>query len=343
MSVINYGYALAQGLIQSMERDPNVFVFGLGADDHKELFGSVKGVLERFGPKRCFDTAIAENGMTGVAVGAAIAGLKPVHVHIRADFLYLALDQILNLAAKWRYMFGGQMNVPIVIRAVIGRSWGQGAQHSQSLQSFFMHVPGVKLVMPTTAYDAKGYLTAAIADPNPVVMIEHRILYYINDEVPDEYYELPFGKAYVRKQGGDVTIVANSYMVTEALKAADFLEKQGIYVEVVDPVSLVPLDEETILDSVKKTGKLLIVDCDWATCGVSAEIAAIVAEKGFGSLKQPIQRMGSAHVPCPVSKNLEDEFYPNARKIVWKVYEMLGKDLPKEDVPLLTHQFKGPF
>lgn len=197
--------------------------------------------------------------------------------------------------------------------------------------------------MPTTAYDAKGYLTAAIADPNPVVMIEHRILYYINDEVPDEYYELPFGKAYLRRKGSDVTIVANSYMIVEALKAAEFLGDKGIDVEIVDPVSLVPLDEKTILDSVKKTGRLLIVDCGWVTCGVSAEIAAMVAEKGFSSLKQPIQRMGSAHVPCPVSKPLEEEFYPDARKIVWKVYEMLGRDVPLEKIPSLQHPFKGPF
>lgn len=327
----------------AMEKDPSVFVFGIGADDHKAIFGSTKGLVERFGKERVFDTPLSEGAMTGVAIGAAINGMRPVHVHIRLDFMYLAMDQIFNMAAKWRYMFGGKMNVPLVIRAVIGRSWGQGAQHSQSLPSFFMHVPGLKVVMPTTAYDAKGLLLSAIFDSNPVIMIEHRLLYYISDETPEGFYTVPFGKTFVRREGKDLTIVANSYMVVEALKAADFLAEAGIEVEVLDPVSLVPLDSDTILKSVKKTGRLLVMDTSWPTCGVSAEIAAIVSEKGFESLKAPIRRLGNAETVCPVSQPLEKEFYPNASKIVQTVCDMLGRKAPSQEAPVLTSKFKGPF
>ncbi len=340
---MTYGQALNSALTVAMEKDPSVFVMGIGVDDHKAIFASTRGLVEKFGRERVFDTPIAEGAMTGVAIGAALAGMKPVHIHIRADFLYLAMDQLLNLAAKWNYMFGGQMSVPMVVRAVVGRSWGQGAQHSQSLQSFFMHVPGIKVVMPTTPYDAKGLLLSSIFDPNPVVMIEHRLLYDITGEVPEEYYEFPFAKTVVRKEGNDLTLVANSYMVVECLKAAEYLEEQGISVEIVDPVSLVPLDEETILNSVRKTGKLLIADMGWTTCGVSAEIAALVAEKAFDALKSPIRRMGNEHVPCPVSKPLEKAFYPDAKKIVTAVCEMLECDVPQGEIPVLATKFKGPF
>lgn len=343
MSLITYEKALNDALHIAMEKDPGVLVMGIGVDDHKAVFGSTRGLVERFGPERVFDTPLSEAAMTGVAIGAALNGFKPVHVHIRTDFVYLALDQILNMAAKWRYMFGGHMHVPIVIRAVIGRSWGQGAQHSQSLQAIFMHVSGVKVVMPTTPYDAKGLLLASIFDPNPVVMIEHRLLYYIKGEVPDGYYEVPLGKAIVRRAGKDLTIVANSYMVVEALKAAEFLAEHGIDVEVVDPVTLEPLDHETIVDSVEKTGKLLIVDSSWTTCGASAEIAAVAAEQAFPYLKQAVRRMGMEKVACPVSKPLENVFYPNAKTITAEVFEMMGRKLPSMEVPVLTHPFKGPF
>ena len=343
MPIKTYGQALHDALITAMEKDPSVFVMGIGVDDHKAIFGSTKGLVDRFGKERCFDTPIAEAAMTGIAIGAAVAGMKPVHIHIRNDFLYLAMDQLMNMAAKWRYMFGGQMSVPLVIRCVIGRSWGQGAQHSQSLQSIFMHVPGIKVLMPTTPYDAKGLLLAAIFDPNPVMMIEHRLLYDIVGEVPEDYYEVPLGKTIIRRHGKDLTMVANSYMVVECLKAAEYLEGHGIDVEILDPVSLVPLDDQTILDSVHKTGKLLIVDCGWTSCGVSAEIAALVAHRAFAALSQPIERMGNQHTPCPVSKTLEHEFYPNAKKIVSRVFQMMELQLPEKEVPLLTTQFKGPF
>ncbi len=343
MRTLTYGQALHEALSFAMEKDPSVFVMGIGVDDHKAVFGSTKNLVDRFGKERVFDTPIAEAGMTGVAIGAALGGMKPVHIHIRTDFLFLAMDQIFNIAAKWHYMFGGQMSVPIVIRAVIGRSWGQGAQHSQSLQSLFMHIPGIKVVMPTTAYDAKGLLLSAIFDPNPVVMIEHRLLYDVLGEVPEAYYEMPFGKTIVRKTGKDLTIVANSYMVVECLKAAEFLAERGIDVEIVDPVSLVPLDKKPIFDSVKKTGRLLLVDTSWVTCGVSAEIAALVAEEAFYALTQPVKRIGMQSVPCPVSKPLENAFYPSAKTIVEAVCKMMEKEVPDVEVPLLLSKFKGPF
>lgn len=340
---INYGQALQNALDQAMEQDPNVIAMGIGVDDHKAIFGSTMGLVQKYGAKRVFDTPLAEAAMTGVAIGAALGGLKPVHIHIRVDFLYLALDQLLNLAAKWHYMFGMQGHLPFVVRAVIGRSWGQGAQHSQSLQSFFMHVPGIKLVMPTTPYDAKGLLLAAIADPNPVVMIEHRLLYYIEDEVPEKPFTMELGPAVIRRHGKDVTIVANSYMVVEALTAAKFLEEQKIDVEIVDPVCLAPLDTETILTSVQKTGRLLVVDTSWVCCGASSEIAALVAEKAHDALHAPIRRLGNQPVTCPVSKPLEEEFYPNAHNIVEIVYSMLGKKWENQKIPSLTTPFKGPF
>jgi pyruvate dehydrogenase E1 component beta subunit len=316
---------------------------GIGVDDHKAVFGSTKGLVARFGRERVFDTPISEAAMTGVAIGAALGGLKPVHVHIRADFLYLAMDQLLNVAAKWRSMFGGQMSVPLVVRAVIGRSWGQGAQHSQSLQSLFMHVPGIKVAMPTTPSDAQGLLLAAIAEPNPVILFEHRLLYDIVGDVPDQPQAMPFGPAVVRRQGEDLTIVANSHMAIESLRAADFLQQYGVSVEVVDPVSLVPLDVEAILRSVAKTGRLLVVDTSWTSCGASAEIAALVAERGLSSLVAPVRRVGMQPVVCPVSKPLENAFYPNAETIAAEALAMLGRPFPNARAPELTAAFKGPF
>jgi pyruvate dehydrogenase E1 component beta subunit len=343
MRLVTYRDALQQALIQAMEEDPSVIVMGIGVDDHKAVFGSTKDLVKRFGPQRVFDTPIAEAGMTGVAIGAALGGLRPIQVHIRCDFLYLAMDQLLNLAAKWRSMFGGQMSVPLVVRAVIGRSWGQGAQHSQSLQSFMMHVPGIKVAMPTTPYDAQGLLLRAIEDPNPVFLLEHRLLYELSGEVPDYCRSIPFGQAVVRREGQDVTIVANSYMAVEALRAADVLGGYGIQAEVIDPVSLVPMDEATVLRSVQKTGRLVVVDTSWITCGVSAEIAALVADKAFESLKAPIKRLGMQRTVCPVSKPLERAFYPHAGTIVAEVLDLLGEQRPDGEVTEAATSFKGPF
>lgn len=342
-NLMTYGEAIRSALIQAMERDPTVFVMGIGVDDHKAVFGSTKGLVERFGKERVFDTPISEAAMTGIAIGAALGQMKPVHIHLRADFLYLAMDQLCNIAAKWKYMFGGKQGIPLVVRACIGRSWGQGAQHSQSLQSFFMHIPGLKVVMPTTPYEAKGILLAAIFDPNPVVMIEHRLLYDNLGEVPQSYYEFPLGKAVVRRVGKDITLVANSHMAVECLKVAEYLKERDIDVEIVDPVSLAPLDTDTLLNSIQKTGRLLIVDCGWTTCGVSAEIAALAAEKAFDALKCPIRRIGNQNVPCPVSKPLENLFYPSVIQIVSTVCEIMDREVPKEEVPVSERKFRGPF
>ena len=320
---LTFPQALREALDQAMERDDRVFVMGQGVDDPTGMFGTTLDLHKKYGSERVFDTPLSENAMTGVAVGAAIAGLRPVYIHNRPDFLMLAMDQIVNHASKWSYMFGGHVSVPLVIRAVIGRGWGSAAQHSQSLHGLFMHVPGLKLVMPSTAYDAKGLLITSIADNNPVIFIEHRWSYKHEGHVPKELYSIPFGKGVVRRLGKDVTIVGISYMVIEALRVAAELQEKGYDLEVIDLRTLKPLDEQIILNSVKKTGRLIIVDTDWVTGGVTAEIAAIVAEKGFEYLKAPIKRVGWPDVPVPASYVLEEAFYPGAEQIINAVKEIV--------------------
>jgi pyruvate dehydrogenase E1 component beta subunit len=320
---LTFPQALREALDQALERDDRVFVMGQGVDDPMGMFGTTLDLHKKYGSERVFDTPLSENAMTGVAVGAAIAGLRPVYIHNRPDFLMLAMDQIVNHASKWSYMFGGHVNVPLVIRAVIGRGWGSAAQHSQSLHGLFMHVPGLKLVMPSTAYDAKGLLITSIADNNPVIFIEHRWSYKHEGHVPKELYSIPFGKGVVRRLGKDVTIVGISYMVIEALRVAAQLQEKGYDLEVIDLRTLKPLDEQIILNSVKKTGRLIIVDTDWVTGGVTAEIAAIVAEKGFEYLKAPIKRVGWPDVPVPASYVLEEAFYPGAEQIINAVKEIV--------------------
>ena len=335
---IRYGEALRRATEHVLATDPTSIVMGIGVDDHRAVFGTTKGLLARFGKQRVFDTPIAEG-----AIGAALGGLKPIHIHIRTDFLYLAMDQLLNMAAKWRSMYGGTMSVPMVVRAVIGRSWGQGAQHSQSLQALFAHVPGIKVGMPTTPADAQDLLLAAVADPNPVLLIEHRLLYDLEGPVARPGRAGAFLRTVTRRRGKDLTIVANSYMAVEALKAAEFLSTQGVECEVVDPVTIVPLDEQPILDSVRKTGRLLVVDTSWTSCGVSAEVAARVSERAFEALKGPVRRLGMQPAPCPVSKPLENAFYPDAASIATTALEMLGRGAPDLRAPALTNRFKGPF
>ena len=340
---IRYGEALRRATEHVMATDPTTLVMGIGVDDHRAVFGTTKGLLARFGKQRVFDTPIAEGAMTGVAIGAALGGLKPIHIHIRTDFLYLAMDQLLNMAAKWRSMYGGTMSVPMVVRAVIGRSWGQGAQHSQSLQSLFAHVPGIKVGMPTTPADAQDLLLAAVADPNPVLLIEHRLLYDLEGPVARPGRAGAFLRTVTRRAGRDLTIVANSYMAVEALKAAEFLATQGVECEVVDPVTIVPLDDQPLFDSVRKTGRLLVVDTSWTNCGVSAELVARVSERAFEALKAPVRRLGMQPAPCPVSKPLENAFYPDAAAIASAALEMLGRAKPDLRAPALTSRFKGPF
>ncbi|MBN2138009.1 MAG: alpha-ketoacid dehydrogenase subunit beta [Sedimentisphaerales bacterium] len=313
---LTFPQALREAMDQALDRDERVFVMGQGVDDPMGMFGTTLDLHKKYGGQRVFDTPLSENGLTGVAVGAAIAGARPVYVHNRPDFLLLAMDQIVNHASKWSFMFGGHVNCPLVIRAVIGRGWGSAAQHSQSLHGLFMHIPGLKLVMPSTAYDAKGLLITSIADDNPVIFIEHRWLYKHESHVPEELYSIPFGKGIVRRQGKDATVVGISYMVIEALRAAEKLAEDGYEIEVIDLRTLKPLDEEIVLQSVEKTGRLVIADTDWVTGGAGAEIAAMVAQKGFNHIKAPIKRVGWPDVPIPASYVLENAFYPGAEDII---------------------------
>jgi len=342
--VLTCAEALAEGAVQEMERDPTVFVMGIGVDDFKAFYGTTKTLVERFGPERCFDTPLSEDAMTGFAIGAAMAGWRPIHCHIRMDFLLLGMNQLVNIAAKARYMYGGQVSVPLVIRSVIGRSWGQGAQHSQGLHSLFMHVPGLKVFAPSTPFDAKGCLISAIRDPDPVLIIEHRMVHPQRGHVPDEPYTVPFARSRVLRPGPDVTIVAVSYMAVEAMRAAALLEEAGVSAEVVDPVSLAPLDVEGIAASVRKTGRLLVVDTDWTMCGATAEIVTAVLENA-GETRVPFRRMGFAPVPCPTTKNLENLYYPSPKTIAETAYELVKghkRDFIASPAAEIV-EFKGPF
>jgi pyruvate/2-oxoglutarate/acetoin dehydrogenase E1 component len=345
--ILTYAEAIREATAQEMERDPSVLVMGQGVDDFRGTLGTTRGLAEQFGSERVFDTPLSEDGMTGVAIGLALAGLRPIHVHIRMDFLMLAMNQLVNIAAKSRYMSGGTVQVPMVVRSLIGKSWGQGAQHSQGLHAFFMHVPGLKVIAPSTPYDAKGGLIAAIRDDNPVMYIEHRMLYSQTGHVPEALYTVPLGKARLLRAGRDVTLVGISYMAVECLRAATHLAQVGIEAEVLDPVTLSPLDVEAIASSVLKTGRLLVVDTGWTACGASAEILAAVTEQiqGLGSFR--MKRLGFQPVPCPTTKPLENLFYPNPEKIASAAHGLVDDTGPVwfpegPEAPELV-QFKGPF
>jgi len=316
MRKLTYNNAIREAQKQMMEKDSSVFIFGEGVDDAGGVFGTLLDLAKYFGKERIFDMPLAENALTGVAIGTALAGMRPIMVHQRVDFLLLAMDQLVNHAAKWKYMLGGNGEIPIVVRSIIGRGWGEACQHTQSLQSYFMHSPGLKVVMPSNPYDAKGLLISAIKDPNPVMFFEHKKLRDLEGEVPEESYEISLGKGKIVKQGKDVTVIAMSLMVQEALAAAELLEKQGIDIEILDPRTLAPLDKELIINSVKKTGRVVIADTAWIPCGASAEISAVIAEEAFIYLKTPIKRIGLKHVPTPSSPVLEKEFYPTPEEIV---------------------------
>ena len=310
-----------------IENDERVFLIGQGVNSPWYAGQSTVGLVKRFGPERIFDTPVSENGITGTAIGAALAGMRPILFHARMDFMLYAMDQIVNHAANWHYMFGGQLSVPITIWGIINRGGEQAAQHSQALQAMFMHIPGLKVVMPSTPYDAKGLLVASIEDDNPVVYIDERWLYDFVGEVPEEIYSVPIGKGVVRKNGKDVTVVATSYMVHEAMKAAESLGKEGIVVEVIDLRSLKPLDKNLLFESVKKTGKLVIADGGWKTCGIAAEISARIGESRiFKQLEAPIMRVSLPDTPAPASSVLEQVYYKKAEDIVSVVRKLMGVD-----------------
>jgi pyruvate dehydrogenase E1 component beta subunit len=321
---ITYREAINEALSQMLDKDERVFVLGEGVDDPGGVFGTTKGLQERFGSERVFDIPLAENGMTGVAMGAALAGLRPVLVHMRVDFIPLTLDQLINHASKWHYMFGGKVHVPLVVRAIIGRGWGSAAQHSQSLHALFAHVPGLKVVMPSTPYDAKGMLMAAVYDGNPVMFLEHRWLYEGTGNVPEAPYRVPIGKTAIRRKGRDVTVVAFSHMAKMAMEAAGLLSGRGTECEVVDLRTLNPMDDAPVIESVKKTGRLVIADTGWKSLGIGAEVAARVVEKAFGELKAPIERVNPPGVPTPSSPVLEEAYYQDVEDIVTAVERVLA-------------------
>lgn len=316
---LQYSLAINEALHQMMEKDASVFLIGQGVKSPWYVGNTAQNLLERFGAARVIDTPVSENGVTGAAVGAAIAGMKPVVVHPRMDFMFYAFDPIINEAANWYYMNGGRVNVPIVFWGIINRRGEQAAQHSQAIHGIFAHVPGLKVVMPATAYDAKGLMIAAIQDPNPVVFVDERLLYSLEEPVPEEIYSVEIGKGCIRRKGKNVTVVAVSYMVHEAMRAAEELAVEGVDVEVIDLRTIKPLDRELILDSVKKTGRLVVADVGWQSFGVSAEIAALVAEEAFGALKAPVVRVALPDCPAPASRNLEEAYYPTAEDIVQAV------------------------
>jgi pyruvate dehydrogenase E1 component beta subunit len=344
MRQIKYSQALSEGMVQAMEQDPNIFITGIAVDYPSGIFGSTVEATKRFGPSRVFDAPAMENGLTGILIGAAAVGKRPIIVHPRVDFMFLAFDMLLQLSAKWRYMYGGNGGTaPIVIRAIVGRGWGQGATHSQSLHAPLAHFPGLTVVMPAFPADAKGLMLSALQHAGPVVILEHRSLYDTVGDVPEAAVPVPFGKAVVVRQGKDITIVATSYMSCEALHAAEELERSGISAEVVDLRSIRPLDEETILASVKKTGRLIAADTSWELCGIASEVAALVAEKGFSSLKAPVRRIALANCPAPVSHALEKAFYPSASTIAKAAMAMLGKDDGSLGHIDRADTFKGPY
>jgi len=349
---ITFAEAIREATDQCMESDPSVYIMGLGVPDPKGIFGTTVGLQEKYGDHRVLDIPVSENAMTGVAIGSAIRGMRPILSHQRIDFMLLSLDQVINNAAKWHYMFDGKMRVPLVIRLIIGRGWGQGPQHSQSLQALFAHIPGLKVVMPTTPNDAKGLLVSSIEDDNPVIYLEHRWLHHVFGEVPEEKFCVPLGKASVLKEGKDVTIVSTSHMALESYRAAKILQERGVDVEVIDLRTIKPLDEETILESVRKTGKLVVADGGWKFLGLSAEIIALATEKVFKHLKAAPCRVTFPDIPTPTSKALSNEFYPRVVNIINAVNKVLGlPDLDeselglKQDIPLdiPDKTFTGPF
>lgn len=350
---LSFAAAINEATDLCMAADPSVYLIGEGVPDAKGIFGTTLGLQQRHGAHRVMDMPVSENALTGVVIGSCLAGMRPVLTHQRVDFALVSIDQIVNNAAKWHYMFGGQWSIPLVIRLIIGRGWGQGPQHAQSLQAWFAHIPGLKVVMPTTAYDAKGLLISSIEDNNPVIFLEHRWLHSVTGYVPEGSYRVPIGEARVVREGRDLTIVATSYMTLEALRAATMLADAGVSTEVVDVRTLRPLDRETILASVRRTGRLLVTDTANAFCGFSAEVVAQVTESAFESLKAAPVRVALPEGPSPSSPALSRHFYPRASDLARAAADLLDIrdrqwliDLAKDSsVPLDVPDafFRGPF
>jgi acetoin:2,6-dichlorophenolindophenol oxidoreductase subunit beta len=323
VKTISMREAIMEALTEEMERDEKTVLFGEDVGKFGGINAVTKGLYDKFGSKRVFDTPIAETTIVGAALGMAITGLRPIPELQFGDFVGVAFDEIFNKLGKWRYMHGGQMEVPVTLRLPIGIAGGAGPEHSQSPQAIFMHAPGIHIAIPSTPYDAKGLLKTAIRDNNAVLFFEHKLLYGMKGEVPEEEYLIPLGKADIKREGSDVTIIATALQVHTALNAAKKLEKEGIQVEVVDPRTLAPLDKETILGSVRKTGRVLIVHEEPKTGGCGAEIAAQISEEALFDLHAPIRRIGSPDVPIAQSIYLEQFYRPSEEQIIEAIRELL--------------------
>jgi len=323
-SPITFTDAINDALFLSMKKDKNMICYGLGITDPKNIFGTTKNLLKKFGDQRVFDVPCSENALTGISIGAALSGVRSVVTHQRLDFFLLAMDQLVNAAAKWYYMFGSQISVPITIRLIIGKGWGQGPTHSQNLQAWFNHIPGIKVVMPSSPEDAKGLLIASIFDPNPVIFLEHRWLHNTKSVVKKKYYELDLGKAKILKKGKDITILSISYLNIEAVKAAKFLLLEyKIDAEVIDIRTIKPMDWKMIFNSIKKTGRLLVLDTASITGSISSDIIAKVVSERSIFLKSPPARMAMPDIPEPTSYGLAKEFFLSDANIVNFVLKIL--------------------
>ncbi len=348
---ITFAGAINDALKTALDIDDKVICYGLGVDDPKRIFGTTEGLQEKFGKHRVFDMPTAENAMTGIAVGASLAGIRPVMVHQRLDFFLLAMDQLVNSAAKWHYTFNGKSSVPITIRLILGRGWGQGPTHSQNLQAWFAHIPGLKVVMPAFPEDAKGLLLSSIFDDNPVVFLEHRWLHNMSGTVQSGDYRVPLGKARLVREGSDITIVSMSYMTIEGIHAVDKLSNLNINCELIDLRTVSPIDWDAIYASVRKTGRMLVLDTGAETGSIAGEIIAKVCKECWDDLKFYPDRIAMPDCPEPTSYGLTKHFYPTADTISIRICEILGRDISidklitvqKEHHDVPGDWFKGPF
>ena len=351
MTLMNYSEAINDAFFISMKKDKDVICYGLGVTDPKGVFGTTLNLEKSFGKDRVFDIPTSENAMTGIGIGACVFGLKVVMTHQRLDFALLSMDQLVNNAAKWRFMFGNKSSVALTIRMIIGRGWGQGPTHSQSLQSIFAHIPGLKVVMPSSPSDAKGLLISSIFDPDPTIFLEHRWLHGLRGKVPKSDYRVPIGKGKIIRNGKDITIVAMSYMVIEAIHAVNFLQKQNIKCELIDLRTISPIDWVIIKKSVKKTGKLLILDTGHLTGSISSEISAWITTNCWNDLTRPPMRLAAPDFPEATSFSLTKDYHVKAEDIVKNVGKILDLKFNQmfvrkkinhlHDVP--GEWFKGPF
>ena len=346
---ISFAEAINESLFQSMNKNKNLLLMGLGITDPKAVFGTTKGLLKKFGKSRVIETPTSENAITGIAIGSAINNNPVVLTHQRVEFALLSMDQIINQAAKWHFMTAKKKSVPIVIRLVIGRGWGQGPQHSQTLEVLFSHIPGLKVICPFTAYDAKGMLNSAIKDKNPVIFFEHRWLHQTTSFVPRKYYEIDLDKANLVRKGSSITLISFSYGIIECLKASEILNKHNIQCEIIDLRILHSLDKNTIINSVKKTKKVIVVDNGWSKYGIASEIMSLIIEEiGLDLDYKPI-RLGNMQTSLPSSRHLAKFWYLSHKDIIREIVKIFNinqkkiniKDDEMNDVP--NEQFKGPF